>query len=78
MKKRGKFLQVSLPRYILLQHYHLPATMRVRFTDGVEGIVKPLHSTTVPLSQMVAVNLKMEVMFLALFMPGGPTLVRVA
>ena len=52
--------------------------MRVWFSDGVEGIVKPIHSTTVPLSPAVAVNLKVEVMSLAPFMSGGPTLVRVA
>ena len=61
----------------LLQRYHLPAIVRVWFADGVEGIVKPLHSTTVPLSPGLAVNLKVEVMSATPLMLTVPTLVRV-
>ena len=60
-----------------MQHDHLPAIVRVWFADGVEGIVKPLHSTTVPLRPGLAVNLKVEVMSAAPF-TGVPILVRVA
>ena len=41
---------------------NLPATVRVWFSDGVEDKVIPLHSTTVPSSLVVAVNVKVEVM----------------
>ena len=61
-----------------MQHDHLPAIVRVWFADGVEGIVKPLHSTTVPLIPALAVNLKVEVMSAAPIMLTVPTLVRVA
>ena len=61
----------------LLQHYHLPATVRVWLSDGVGGEVIPLHSTTVPLSPGLPVNLKVEVMSAAPFTT-VPTLVKVA
>ena len=62
----------------LLQHYHLPATVNMWFTDGVGGEVVPVHSTTVPLSSALAVNLKVEVMSAApVMMSRGPTFVKV-
>ena len=39
----------------------MPATVKVWFTGGVRGKVRPLHSTTVSLSSTLAVNLKVDV-----------------
>ena len=46
----------------LLQIYRLPVTVNMWLSGGVGGEVVPLHSTTVPLSPALAVNLKVEVM----------------
>ena len=57
----------------------MPATVKLRLSDGVEGKVVPLHCTTVLLSSALAVNLKVEVMSAApVTMSRGPTFVRVA
>ena len=70
--------QLSLPGVLLYDSYHLPATVKLWLSDGVEGEVVPLHCTTVPLRPALAVNLKVEVMSAAPFMSSGPTFVRVA
>jgi len=57
---------------------NLPTAMRVRFADGTVDRVTPLHSTTVPFSSAVAVNLKVDVRSARLFMSRVPTLVSSA